>query len=45
VWHNVVNAGPGDVKLYSLSSPPEHPADTVHRMKAEADAAEHAQGA
>jgi mannose-6-phosphate isomerase-like protein (cupin superfamily) len=41
VWHNVVNTGPGDVKLYSLYSPPEHPDGTVHRTKAEAEAAEH----
>jgi mannose-6-phosphate isomerase-like protein (cupin superfamily) len=41
VWHNVVNTGPGDLKLYSLYSPPEHPPDTVHRTKAEAEAAEH----
>ncbi len=39
-WHNVVNTGGGDLKLYSLYAPPEHPADTVHRTKAEADAAE-----
>ena len=41
VWHNVVNTGSGAVKLYSLYSPPEHPDGTVHRTKAEADAAEH----
>jgi mannose-6-phosphate isomerase-like protein (cupin superfamily) len=41
VWHNVVNTGSGDVKLYSLYSPPEHPPETVHRTKAEAEAAEH----
>ena len=40
VWHNVVNTGSGDVKLYSLYSPPEHPPDTVHRTKADAEAAE-----
>ena len=40
VWHNVVNTGDGDVKLYSLYAPPEHPDGTVHRTKAEADAAE-----
>ena len=40
VWHNVVNTGTGDVKLYSLYSPPEHPDGTVHRTKAEAEAAE-----
>ena len=40
VWHNVVNTGGEPVKLYSLYSPPEHPDGTVHRTKAEADAAE-----
>ncbi len=42
VWHNVVNTGPGELKLYSLYSPPEHPANTVHVTKVEAEAAEHA---
>lgn len=42
VWHNVVNTGDEDVKLYSLYSPPEHPDGTVHPTKAEAEAAEHA---
>jgi mannose-6-phosphate isomerase-like protein (cupin superfamily) len=41
VWHNVVNIGEDDVKLYSLYSPPEHPDGTVHRTKAEADSHEH----
>jgi len=41
VWHNVINTGPEDLKLYSLYSPPEHPAGALHRTKAEADAAEH----
>jgi len=40
-WHNVVNTGTQDLKLYSLYSPPEHPDGTVHRTKADADAAEH----
>ena len=40
VWHNVVNTGDGDLKLYSLYSPPEHPDGTVHPTKADADAAE-----
>ena len=39
-WHNVINTGDGDLKLYSLYSPPEHPDGTVHRTKAEADEAE-----
>ena len=42
VWHNVVNTGSDEVKLYSLYSPPEHPPNTVHATKAEAKAAEHA---
>jgi mannose-6-phosphate isomerase-like protein (cupin superfamily) len=42
VWHNVVNTGSEALKLYSLYSPPEHPDGTVHRTKAEAEAAEHA---
>ncbi len=41
VWHNVVNTGDDDLKLYSLYSPPEHPDGTVHRTKADADSAEH----
>jgi mannose-6-phosphate isomerase-like protein (cupin superfamily) len=40
VWHNVVNTGDGELKLYSLYSPPEHPDGTVHRTKAEAEEAE-----
>jgi mannose-6-phosphate isomerase-like protein (cupin superfamily) len=39
-WHNVVNTGDGDVRLYSLYAPPEHPDGTVHRTKADAEAAE-----
>ncbi len=41
VWHNVVNIGIDDVKLYSLYSPPEHPDGTVHHTKADADADDH----
>jgi mannose-6-phosphate isomerase-like protein (cupin superfamily) len=41
VWHNLVNTGTEEVKLYSLYSPPEHPDGTVHKTKAEAEAAEH----
>ena len=40
-WHNVVNTGDEDLKLYSIYTPPEHPDGTVHATKAEADAAEH----
>ena len=42
VWHNLVNTGDEDVKLYSLYSPPEHPPGTVHSTKAEAEEAERA---
>ena len=35
IWHNVINTGDGDLKLYSLYSPPEHPDGTVHRTKAD----------
>jgi mannose-6-phosphate isomerase-like protein (cupin superfamily) len=40
IWHNVVNTGAGDVKLYSLYSPPEHPDGTVDKTKADAEARE-----
>ena len=40
-WHNVVNTGSSSLRLYSIYSPPEHPDGTIHRTKAEADAAEH----
>jgi mannose-6-phosphate isomerase-like protein (cupin superfamily) len=41
VRHNVVNTGDGPLQVYSLYAPPEHPDGTVHRTKADADAAEH----
>ena len=39
-WHNIVNTGGDQLKLYSIYSPPQHPDGTVHRTKAEADEAE-----
>ena len=39
--HNVRNVGTGDLKLYTVYAPPEHADGTVHRTRAEADAAEH----
>lgn len=39
-WHNLVNTGNKPIKLYSIYAPPEHPHGTVHRTKAESDAAE-----
>jgi mannose-6-phosphate isomerase-like protein (cupin superfamily) len=41
IWHNIVNTGDEELKLYSLYSPPEHPDGTVHRTKQEAEEAEH----
>jgi mannose-6-phosphate isomerase-like protein (cupin superfamily) len=40
-WHDVLNTGDTELKLYSLYAPPEHPRDTVHHTKADAEAAEH----
>ena len=40
--HNVINRSPRDkLKLYTIYSPPEHPAGTLHPTKDEAMAAEH----
>jgi mannose-6-phosphate isomerase-like protein (cupin superfamily) len=40
--HNVVNASASKpLKLYTIYSPPNHPDGTVHKTKAEAEAAEH----
>jgi len=39
--HNFINTGKGDWKLYTVYSPPEHKPGTVHKTKAEAEAAEH----
>jgi mannose-6-phosphate isomerase-like protein (cupin superfamily) len=40
-WHDVVNEGDGELKLYSVYAPPDHPPGTVHRTKADAEADEH----
>ena len=37
--HNLRNVGTGDLKLYTIYAPPQHPAGTVHRTHAEAAAA------
>ena len=36
-WHNIVNTGDSDLKLYSLYAPPQHPFGTVHQTKADAE--------
>ncbi|HEV2067907.1 MAG TPA: cupin domain-containing protein, partial [Thermomicrobiales bacterium] len=39
--HNVVNTSDSQpLRLYSIYSPAEHPDGTIHKTKAEADAAE-----
>jgi mannose-6-phosphate isomerase-like protein (cupin superfamily) len=41
-YHNVINASATKpLKLYTTYSPPNHPDGTVHKTKAEAEAAEH----
>lgn len=40
-WHNVINTGDGQLKLYTIYAPPQHPEGTVHKTKAEAAEAEH----
>jgi mannose-6-phosphate isomerase-like protein (cupin superfamily) len=43
-YHNVINTSTTRaLKLYTLYSPPNHPDGTVHRTKADADAAEAAE--
>lgn len=37
--HNFVNTGKEDLKLFTIYAPPEHEPGTVHKTKAEADAA------
>jgi len=40
-YHNVINAsGTAPLKLYTVYSPPNHPEGTVHKTKADAEAAE-----
>ena len=42
-YHNVINASRTEkLRLYTLYSPPNHPDKTIHKNKAEAEAAEKA---
>jgi len=43
-FHNVINTGSGQLKLYTIYSPPNHPPGTVHKTKADAERAEKAKG-
>jgi len=38
--HNFVNTGDIDLRLYTIYAPPEHRPGTIHKTKAEADAAQ-----
>lgn len=38
--HNVINVGEGVAKIYTIYAPPNHPDGTIHKTKAEAEAAE-----
>ncbi len=43
-WHNVINTSSKEpLKLYTVYSPPNHPDGTIHKTKAEAEAAEAAE--
>lgn len=38
--HNIINTGGEPMKLYTLYAPPNHKDGTIHKTKAEAEAAE-----
>ena len=41
-YHNVINhSSKKPLRLYTIYTPPQHPDGTVHKTKAEAEAAEH----
>ncbi len=43
-YHNVINASAAKpLKLYTLYTPPQHPDGTIHKTRAEAEAAEAAE--
>jgi len=43
-FHNVINTSKTDpMKLYTVYAPPNHPDGTIHKTKADADAAEEAE--
>jgi len=39
-YHNVINVSKGQLKLYTIYSPPNHPDKTIHKTKADAERAE-----
>lgn len=42
VWHNVVNVGARDLKLFTIYAPPVHADTTLHRTKVDTLAGDHA---
>jgi len=43
-WHNVINLSQStQLKFYTIYTPPQHPDGTIHKTKAEAEAAEAAE--
>lgn len=36
-WHNVINTGSSELKLFSVYAPPHHPHSTLQETKAQAD--------
>lgn len=45
MWHNIINVGEDELKLYSIYAPVHHPHSTVHETLADAEAAEAAEHA
>ena len=39
-WHNIANTGDIPMKMFSIYAPPQHPYGTIHKTKADSDAAE-----
>jgi mannose-6-phosphate isomerase-like protein (cupin superfamily) len=39
-WHNLINSGDEDMKVYSIYAPVQHPHGTIHVTQEEAEAAE-----
>ena len=39
-WHNIINAGPQTLKVYSVYAPPKHPFGTIHETKLDSDLSE-----
>lgn len=38
--HNIINESDGEMKLYTIYTPPQHEDGTIHKTKAEAEASE-----